>query len=192
MKVLVTGTEGYLGSLLAPILVEQGHEVLAVDTGFYKSGWLYHGLTVTPHTLNKDIRKIEEADLDGVHAVVHMAELSNDPAGALAPDVTHEINHRGSVRLAEMARRRGVERFVYMSSCSVYGLAADDYMTEESPLKPQSKAFTRGSLVVTPGILLRHLQDDGGARSQADGRSQFLSDLLAQRYRLRGLTTDAI
>ena len=138
MKVLVTGTEGYLGSLLAPILREQGHEVLAVDTGFYKSGWLYHGLTFTPQTLNKDIRQIQESDLDGVQAVVHLAELSNDPAGALAPDVTYAINHQGSVRLAEIARRRGVERFVYTSSCSVYGLAADDYVTEESPLNPQT------------------------------------------------------
>jgi len=138
VKVLVTGTEGYLGSLLAPILREQGHEVLGVDTGFYKSGWLYHGLTLTPHTLNKDIRQIEEADLDGIQAVVHMAELSNDPAGALVPDVTYEINHQGSVRIAEMARRRRVERFVYMSSCSVYGLAADDYMTEESAVNPQT------------------------------------------------------
>jgi nucleoside-diphosphate-sugar epimerase len=138
VKVLVTGTEGYLGSLLAPILIEQGHEVLAVDTGFYKSGWLYHGLTVTPFTLSKDIRRIEEADLDGVEAVVHMAELSNDPAGALVPDVTYEINHQGSIRLAEMARHCRIERFVYMSSCSVYGLGADDYMTEESPVNPQT------------------------------------------------------
>jgi nucleoside-diphosphate-sugar epimerase len=138
VKILVTGTEGYLGSLLVPILAEQGHEILGVDTGFYKSGWFYHGLTVTPLTLNKDIRHIEEADLDGVQAIVHMAELSNDPAGALVPDVTYEINHQGSVRLAEMARRLGVERFVYMSSCSVYGLAANDYMTEESPVNPQT------------------------------------------------------
>lgn len=138
MKVLVTGTEGYLGSLLAPILAELGHEILGVDTGFYKSGCLYRGLARNPRTLSKDIRQIEEADLDGIQAVVHMAELSNDPAGALIPDVTYEINHRGSVRLAQMSRRVGVERFVYMSSCSVYGLAADEYVTEESSLNPQT------------------------------------------------------
>ena len=138
MKVLVTGTEGYLGSVLAPVLCAQGYEVLGLDTGFYKSGSLYQGLTVSPHTLDKDIRQINEADLVGIQAVVHMAELSNDPAGALFPDVTYEINHRGSVRLAEIARRVGVERFIYMSSCSVYGLAADDYMTEESAVNPQT------------------------------------------------------
>lgn len=147
MKVLITGTEGYLGSLLAPILARQGHDILAVDTGFYKSGWLYHGLSDTPRTLSKDIRQIEPKDLEGINAIVHMAELSNDPTGELAPDITYQINHLGSVRLAQMARTSGVERFVYMSSCSVYGLAAESYMTEESPLNPQTAYATCKALV---------------------------------------------
>jgi len=147
MNVLVTGTEGYLGSLLAPILLEQGHEVLAIDTGFYKSGWLYHGCSFTPRTLSKDIRQIEPQDLEGVQAIVHMAELSNDPTGELAPEITYQINHLGSVRLAEMARKAGVERFVYMSSCSVYGLAAASHMTEESPVNPQTAYATCKTLV---------------------------------------------
>lgn len=138
MKILVTGTEGYLGSLLAPLLIEQGHELLAIDTGFYKSGWLYHGTKATPRTLNKDIRRIERADLEGIEAVVHMAELSNDPTGELAPHITYEINHKGSVRLAELARDAGVERFVYMSSCSVYGFASEEQVTEESAVNPQT------------------------------------------------------
>ena len=138
MKILVTGTEGYLGSLLAPLLLQAGHEVTAVDAGFYKSGWLYHGSPVTPRTLAKDIRHISSEDLAGIEAVVHMAELSNDPTGELAPDITYEINHRGSVRLAELAKAAGVTRFVYMSSCSVYGVAAGDYVTEQSPVSPQT------------------------------------------------------
>jgi nucleoside-diphosphate-sugar epimerase len=137
MKVLVTGTEGYLGSLLAPILLQQGHEVLAVDTGFYKIGWLYNGTELTAQTLNKDIRHITLEDLQGVDAVVHMAELSNDPTGQLLPDITYEINHKGSVRLAKLAKEAGVRRFVYMSSCSVYGVA-DGEVTEESPVNPQT------------------------------------------------------
>ena len=88
--------------------------------------------------MNKDIRHITADDLESVDAVVHMAELSNDPTGELAPNITYEINHRGSVRLAELARQTGVERFVYMSSCSVYGLASADYVTEESSLNPQT------------------------------------------------------
>ena len=147
VKIFITGTEGYLGSLLAPILVEQGHEILAVDTGFYKSGWLYNGVPVTPRTLNKDIRQISPEDLAGVGAIVHMAELSNDPTGELAPDITYEINHKGSVRLAQLAREAGVGRFVYMSSCSVYGLAADGYLTEKSPVKPQTAYATCKTLV---------------------------------------------
>ncbi|MEP6600912.1 MAG: SDR family oxidoreductase [Nitrospirota bacterium] len=138
MKILVTGTEGYLGSLLAPILMQQGHDLLAVDTGFYKCGWLYNGLPMTPCTLNRDIRHITADDLEGVKAVVHMAELSNDPTAELSPHITYEINHKGSVRLAGLAKRAGVERFVYMSSCSVYGLAAESQVTEGSPVNPQT------------------------------------------------------
>lgn len=138
MKILVTGTEGYIGSMLAPMLIERGHEVIGVDTGFYKVGWLYNGTEYTAKTLNKDIRHITTSDLQGVDAVVHMAELSNDPAGQLAPNITYDINHKGSVRLAELAKQAGVRRFVYMSSCSVYGVATNEDITEESPVNPQT------------------------------------------------------
>lgn len=138
MKVLVTGTEGYLGCLFAPLLLEQGYEVLAVDTGYYKSGWLYHGTTLTAQTLNKDIRHITVEDLRGIDAIVHMAELSNDPTGQLAPTITYDINHKGSVRLAQLAQQAGIQRFVYMSSCSVYGVATTDDVTETTPVNPQT------------------------------------------------------
>jgi len=138
MKILVTGTEGYLGSLLPPILMQNGHEVIGVDTGFYKVGWLYNGTELTAKTLNKDIRHITAEDLQGVEAVVHMAELSNDPTGQLSPNITYDINHKGSVRLATLAKAAGVRRFVYMSSCSVYGVATAGDVTEESPVNPQT------------------------------------------------------
>jgi nucleoside-diphosphate-sugar epimerase len=138
MSILVTGTEGYLGSLLPPLLIERGHEVIGVDTGFYKVGWLYNGTEVTAKTLNKDIRKITLEDLQGVEAIVHMAELSNDPTGQLSPNITYDINHKGSVRLAKLAKEAGVRRFVYMSSCSVYGVATEGDVTEESPVNPQT------------------------------------------------------
>lgn len=138
MKVLVTGTEGYLGSLLAPVLLEQGHEIIGVDTGFYKAGWLYHGTSLTAKTLNKDIRLIDAEDLEGVEAIVHMAELSNDPAGQLSPTITYDINHHGSVRLAKLAKAAGVRRFIYMSSCSVYGVATGEDVTEQSAVNPQT------------------------------------------------------
>ena len=137
MKILVTGTEGYLGCLLAPELLRDGHDVVGVDTGYYAQGWLYHGVQQTARTLRKDIRHLTADDLAGVDAVVHMAELSNDPLGQLAPDVTYAVNHQGSVRLAQLARAAGVERFVYMSSCSVYGVA-DGTVDEASPVNPQT------------------------------------------------------
>ena len=158
MRLLITGTEGYLGSLLAPVLMRQGHEVTGVDTGYYKVGWLYNGVPLTAKTLNKDLRCITAEDLQGMDAVVHMAELSNDPAGQLAPTITHEINHEGSVRLARMAKAAGVRRFVYTSSCSVYGVATEGYVTEESPVNPQTAYAVCKTLVerdVAP------LADDG-------------------------------
>ena len=138
MRVFITGSDGYLGSLLAPELLGRGHDVIGLDTGFYKERMLYRGNSLTPLTIVKDLRQVEANDLKGVDAVVHMAELSNDPVGQLAPTITYEINHQGSVRLAEQARKAGVKRFVYMSSCSVYGVAERDFVDEESPVNPQT------------------------------------------------------
>jgi nucleoside-diphosphate-sugar epimerase len=160
MKVLVTGTEGYLGSLLAPLLLKDGYDVLAVDTGYYKHGWLYNGSPETPRTLAKDIRNIESDDIKGVEAIVHMAELSNDPTGELAPHITYDVNHKATMRLADLAKKAGVKRFIYMSSCSVYGVATSaDAITEEGGLNPQTayaecKSFVERDLkpMTAPGF----------------------------------------
>lgn len=146
MRILVTGTEGYLGSLLAPTLLGRGDEVTGLDTGYYKNGWLYNGVHETPHTLVKDIRHVTPDDLVGFDAVVHMAELSNDPIGDRIGEVTYDINHHGSVALASAAKRAGVSRFVYMSSCSVYGVA-DGTVDETSPTDPQT-AYARCKALV--------------------------------------------
>ncbi len=138
MRILVTGSEGYIGSLLSPYLVARGHDVVGVDTGFYKAGWLYNGPPLTVETLNKDIRLLDERDFEGVEAVVHMAELSNDPLSDLSSATTHEINHRGTLHVASLAKAARVPRFVYTSSCSVYGAADQELVDEESPLAPQT------------------------------------------------------
>jgi nucleoside-diphosphate-sugar epimerase len=138
MGIFLTGINGYLGSLLAPELLRRGYEVMGLDTGYYKERTLYPERGITPKTLIKDLREVVAADLKDVDAVVHMAELSNDPAGQLAPHITYEINHKGSVRLAELARKAGVQRFVYMSSCGVYGVSGGDFVTEGSPVNPQT------------------------------------------------------
>jgi nucleoside-diphosphate-sugar epimerase len=139
MNVLVTGTDGYIGSVMGPYLMEKGISVRGLDTGFYRSGWLFNnGGTIYPSCLNKDLRKIEVEDLQGFDAVVHLAELSNDPLGQFNPDITYKINHQGSVRIAKLCKEAGVDRFIYASSCSVYGVGDDSYKTEESATNPQT------------------------------------------------------
>lgn len=119
-------------------MLEAGHEVRGVDTGFYVDGWLYRGVQRRPQTTFQDIRDLDRGALEGFDAVVHMAELSNDPLSELAPSLTYDINHAGSVRLAKAAKAAGVSRFVYMSSCSVYGVSGADVVDESSPVDPQT------------------------------------------------------
>lgn len=141
MKVFMTGIDGYIGCILAPQLVAAGHEVVALDTGFYRDGWLYSdnkNTSETPAVISKDLRVVDAEDLQGCDAIVHLAELSNDPLGENRPEITFQINHEGSVRLARMARDAGVQRFIYTSSCSVYGLGSGEFLDEESPVNPQT------------------------------------------------------
>jgi nucleoside-diphosphate-sugar epimerase len=151
MRLLVTGVEGYIGCLLAPLLQARGHDVVGLDTGYYRDGWLFsdRGLVPSfPRFINRDIREIGPDDLRDVEAVVHMAELSNDPLGANNPALTFQINHQASVRLAELAKAAGVRRFVYTSSCSVYGVATGAApMSEASPTDPQT-AYARCKTLV--------------------------------------------
>ncbi|WP_322815186.1 SDR family oxidoreductase [Chloroflexus sp.] len=139
MKVLLTGSGGYIGIVTAPYLIERGHEVVGVDTGYYESGWLFHSGQRQPALIVQDIRRLTVSDLVGFDAVVHMAELSNDPLGQLNRELTFQINHQGSVKLAQAAKAAGITRFVYMSSCSVYGIGEEgEIKTEESPVNPQT------------------------------------------------------
>jgi nucleoside-diphosphate-sugar epimerase len=150
MKLLVTGTEGYIGTRLAPILIEAGHEVVGLDTGFYRDGCLYMSpasMPVVPRTQIRDLRRVSASDLSGYDAVVHLAELSNDPLGAINPEVTYKINHVGSVNLAVAAKAAGVRRFIYASSCSVYGLGSGEVLDESSPTNPQT-AYAKCKVMV--------------------------------------------
>ena len=141
MKVFVTGVNGYIGAVLAPYLMERGIKVVGFDTGFYRDGWLYSdnkSIAFSPQTINRDLRTITESDLEGCDAVAHLAELSNDPLGQNNPRVTHDINHHGSVAMAQKARAVGIKRFVYMSSCSVYGAGTGDFLDETAKVNPQT------------------------------------------------------
>jgi nucleoside-diphosphate-sugar epimerase len=133
--VLVTGHLGYIGAVLVPLLLKNGHSVRGMDTGYFELPNASVVLTPIPEII-KDIRDVTPADVLGCDAVIHLAALCNDPMSDLNPDWTHEINHIASVRLAEAARQAGVQRFLYSSSCSIYGSATDDLAAETAPLSP--------------------------------------------------------
>jgi nucleoside-diphosphate-sugar epimerase len=147
MRVLLTGADGYIGAIMGPKLIEAGHDVIGLDTGFYRRGWLFDDHATHPKVISKDLRRIAAADLEGFDAVVHLSELSNDPLGENDPELTMAINHKGSVALAETARAAGVRRFVYASSCSTYGAGGDEMRTEESGFAPQT-AYAKCKILV--------------------------------------------
>jgi len=135
MRVLLTGSGGYVGAVARTVLASSGHDVIGLDTGLYEGCDL--GAPPLPPDVRVDIRDVREEHLDGIEAVVHLAALSNDPIGELDEALTYAINHEATVRLAELARSRGVERFVFASSCSMYGASGSGLPVDESaPLAP--------------------------------------------------------
>lgn len=133
MRILVTGHLGYIGCVMVPFL--QGHEVIGLDSDLYEE-CVFGGQMPQIQQVRKDIRDIEASDLRESDAVVHLAALSNDPLGDLNPEITYEINHKASVRLAELAKKVGVRRFLFSSSCSVYGESSAGYLTEDAGTNP--------------------------------------------------------
>lgn len=145
MKILLTGHKGYIGAVAGPMLLSAGHAVVGLDTDLFE-GCDFGGAAPEIPEIRKDVRDLTRADLKGVDAVVHLAALSNDPLGNLHAELTYDINHRASVRLAELAKEAGVRRFVFSSSCSTYGAAGDAYLEETAQLSPvtayaESKVF---------------------------------------------------
>ena len=136
MKVLLTGCDGYIGVRMGNVLLERGHDVTGLDSGFHRVGWLYESAERRPQVITRDTRAVMVDDLRGYDALVHLAEVSNDPVGELNQDVTYKINHEGSLRLAKLAKEAGIERFIHMSSCSVYGAAGEQPSREGDPTVP--------------------------------------------------------
>jgi nucleoside-diphosphate-sugar epimerase len=135
MKILLTGHKGYIGAVAVPILQSAGHDVVGIDSDLY-AGCDFGQPAPAIAELRKDLRDLTRADLEGFDAVVHLAALSNDPIGNLNPQLTYDINHLASVRMALLAKEAGVARFVFSSSCSTYGAAGDDFLDETSALNP--------------------------------------------------------
>lgn len=144
MRVLVTGSEGYIGAVLVPILVSAGHDVTGLDTCYFTETDFLPASTAIPLT-RKDVRDIESEDLRDIDAVVHLAALSNDPLGDIDPDLTVDINFRATLRCAELARDAGAQRFIFASSCSMYGVSGGEVLDERSPLSPQT-AYARSKV----------------------------------------------
>ena len=137
MKVLLTGSEGYIGALMRDYLLERGHEVTGLDTGYFADCDFGDAPTPIP-VIKRDLRDVEETDFEGYDAVLHLAALSNDPLGNLTPGMTEEINTGGSIRVAEKAKAAGVPRFLFASSCSLYGQGGSMGLTEEAAANPQT------------------------------------------------------
>jgi nucleoside-diphosphate-sugar epimerase len=139
VRVLVTGHQGYLGTVMVPILRDAGHDVTGLDSGYFADCILGPAPDDPPGIDGNrpvDLRDVTFDQLVEFDSVIHLAALSNDPLGALAPEITYAINHHASVRLARLAKEAGVRRFLYASTCSVYGAAGDDLVTENAPLRP--------------------------------------------------------
>ncbi|WIX80072.1 SDR family oxidoreductase [Amycolatopsis carbonis] len=136
MRVLLTGHTGYLGTVMAPVLTEAGHDVVGLDSGLF-AGCLLGPAPKEVPSITVDLRDVRPEHLEGFDAVIHLAALSNDPLGSLAPELTYDINHHASVRLAELAKDAGVGRYLYASTCSVYGASGGGGLVDEdAPLRP--------------------------------------------------------
>lgn len=155
-RILITGHEGYLGSVMAPWLRSQDYDVVGLDTGYFQNCALVPAPSGI-RTIRKDLREVGAKDLDGFDAVIHLAALSNDPIGNLNEGWTREINGEGTIRLAELAKQAGVERFLFSSSCIMYGMSQAEVVDENAPLAPQTQ-YARSK--VEAENALRRLADD--------------------------------
>jgi len=152
MRVLVTGDQGYIGSVLVGVLQDKGYEVSGLDIGFFSDNLLDKGLDNYPR-ITKDIRDIEPTDLEDIDAVIHLAALSNDPLGEFSPKLTHEINTFGSINLAECARKAGAKRFIFSSSQSMYGISKlDNELDEDSSQKNPVTAYASAKWDAEQGL----------------------------------------
>ena len=147
MRILLTGHDGYIGHVLTPMLLERGHQVTGLDSCLYEGCGFDTGKELPVPVIRKDVRDVVLEDLRGFDAVAHLAGISNDPLGDLAPQTTYAINHEASVHLARLAKKAGVQRFVFSSSCSNYGAAGDSFLTEDAQFNPvtpyaESKVWT--------------------------------------------------
>ncbi len=152
-KILVTGSEGYIGTVTMPMLIENGFEVVGLDNCYYSEGNLNNSKFPEYELIQKDVRDVTIEDFKGkdYYAVVHLAALSNDPLGMLDEQLTYDINYKASIDVAKLAKEAGVERFVFASSCSLYGQGGNDALTEEDPSNPQT-VYGKSKILAEEGL----------------------------------------
>lgn len=136
MNILVTGNNGYVGSMLTQLLLDRNYHISGLDTNYYAGGEFKIFKYSKIKQIEKDIRTVSRKDLENIDAVIHLAALSNDPLGAFNARLTDDINYLATVKIANLAKEAGVRRFIYASSCSMYGVAGEDAVTEDAPLSP--------------------------------------------------------
>ena len=158
MRILVTGDKGYIGAVMAPMLLQEGHSVVGLDCDWFEQSAFCEPLAVVP-SIRKDLRDVQPSDLVGFDAVIHLAALSNDPLGDLNPGLTYEINHIASVRLAKLAKENGVKRFLFSSSCSTYGAAGGDALLDENAELRPVTPYGRSKVLVEQDVA--RLADSG-------------------------------
>jgi len=147
MRILLTGDKGYIGTVMAPMLAAAGHKVVGLDSDLFEQCTFGNDLVSFP-AIRKDLRDVELSDVEGFDAVIHLAGLSNDPLGDINPNLTYDINHLASVRLAKLAKQAGVPRFLFSSSCSTYGAAPGDTILDESAEFNPVTAYGRSKVLV--------------------------------------------
>lgn len=167
-RVLVTGHQGYLGTVMVPALRAAGYDVVGLDNGYF-ADCVLGPQPDDPPAVAADLRDVTVEQLTGFDAVIHLAALSNDPLGALQPELTFDINHHASVRLARLAKEAGVARFLYASTCSVYGASGDGLVGEDAELRP-----------ITPYAISKvRVEDDVAAMADSDFTPVFLRNATA-------------
>ena len=152
MRIMVTGDQGYIGSVLVPILIEKGYDVIGYDNGFFTENAIASSKSEYI-SVKKDIRDISSSDLDGVNAVIHLAGLSNDPLGEFDPALTVSINYHSTIRMAKLAKECGVSRFVYASSQSMYGVSeTEENLDEDTSVKNPITAYATAKMECRAGF----------------------------------------
>ncbi len=162
MRILLTGHKGYIGTVMAPLMANAGHEVVGLDSDLFEQCTFGDAPQEFP-SIRKDVRDVELKDLKGFEAVIHLAGLSNDPLGNLNPNLTYDINHHASVRLARLSKEAGVKRFLFSSSCSTYGAAGDKIRFDLVLNNLTAWALTTGRVFIksdgTPWRPIVHIED---------------------------------